>query len=101
MTTPFLPYLTSPIITTERPASLLHDPIIDTPRKRSGLYDYDFLMMDMCESSGIMTAIQCLILPKKPCMDLGRGEEQLDSVLVFFLACERSADLILAKARVA
>ncbi len=38
-------------------------------------------MMDMCESSG-MTAIQCLIRPKKPVMDLGRGEEQLDSVCI-------------------
>ena len=49
------------------------NPLFDTPRKRSGLYDDDFLTMDMCESSGIMTAIQCLIQPKKPVTDLGRG----------------------------
>lgn len=56
------------------------NPFSNTPRKRSGLYDYDFLMMDMCQSSGITTAIQCLIQPKKPVMELGRGDEQLDSV---------------------
>lgn len=65
------------------------NPFINTPRKRGGLDDYDFLMMEMCESSGIMTAIQCLIPPKKPVTDLGRGDEQLDTLLVFaFLACE-------------
>lgn len=45
-------------------------------------------MMDMCESSGIMTAIQCLIQPKKPVTDLGRGDEQLDTIVFAFLACE-------------
>lgn len=58
----------------------------------SGLYDDDFLTMDMCESSGIMTAIQCLIQPKKPITDLGRGRgarrrrEHLDSVNLSWLA---------------
>lgn len=55
--------------------------------------------MDMCESSGIMTAIQCLIQPKKPVMDLGRGDEQLDSVSIFGL--REYSDLILANSRVA
>ena len=32
------------------------NPFVDTPRERGGLYDYDFLMMDMCESSGITMA---------------------------------------------
>lgn len=64
------------------------NPFSNTPRKRGGLYDYDFLMMDMCESSGIMTAIRCLIQPKKPVMELGRG--RMSSWIVFaFLACER------------
>lgn len=49
------------------------NPFVDTPHKRSGLYDYDFLMIDMCESSGIMTAIQCLILQKSPVMDKAGG----------------------------
>lgn len=64
------------------------NPFIKTPRQRGGLYDYDFFMMDMCESSGIMTAIQCLIQPKKPVTDLGRGDEQLDTLVFAFLACE-------------
>ena len=68
---------------------------LSIPRAREGgLYDDDFLMMAMCDSSGIMTAIQCLIQPKKPVMDLGRGGGGRGAsgnwIVVFvFLACER------------
>lgn len=56
-------------------------------------------MMDMRESSSIMTAIQCLLIqPKKPVMNLGGGDGQLDSVCFFGL--REYADLILAKTSV-
>lgn len=42
-----------------------------------------------------MTAIQCLIRPKKPVMDLGRGDEQLGSVCI--LGLREYPDLILGK----
>ena len=78
------------------------NPLFDTPRKRSGLHDDDFLMMDMCESSGIMTAIQCLIQPKKPVTDLGRGGGWARRrwsiwIVLIFLGLREYTDLILAR----
>ena len=63
------------------------NPFVDTPRKRSGLYDDDFLMMDMCESSGIMMAIHCFNSNQKSLLWTKAGEKG-DWRGLIFLACE-------------
>ena len=72
------------------------NPFVDTPRERSGLDDDDFLMMDMCESSGIMMAIHCFNSTKKACYGPRPGRKgSWDSV--YFLGVRGDADLILGQ----
>ena len=63
------------------------NPFVDTPRRRGGLYDDDFLMMGMCESSGIMTATTVFNSTKKACYGPrpggGGGLGTLDNLCFF------------------
>ena len=64
------------------------NPFVDTPRRRGGLYDDDFLMMGMCESSGIMTATTVFNSTKKACYGPRPGGVMGSWIVFVFLASE-------------